>query len=114
MKSRIYFAFSAGLALTGNWHVAILSFAVVLVSGGMVGDGGASSAFDNAAALDRDVNALRLATPASALPVAWTACRLVIFSVDDFNISRNLLFGSKTTPIISASRRSVFIAFTPT
>jgi hypothetical protein len=99
MKSRIYLAFSAGLALTGNWHVAILSFSMEVVSAGVV-CGGPSSRFDNPAALDRDENVWRLATLARALPAAWTAVRLVIFSVDDLSISRNLHFGSKPIPII--------------
>jgi hypothetical protein len=81
----MYFAFSAALAPTGNWQVAILSFS--FVSGGVAGRSGASPAFASLLAPARDDNALRLATPARALPVAWTASRLVIFSAEDIRTS---------------------------
>jgi hypothetical protein len=86
----MYFPFSAGLAPTGNWQVAILSVSVGFAT---AVSGGAAPGFDNSPALVRHGNALRPVAPARALPVAWTACRLVIFPVDDFDMNRNLLFG---------------------
>jgi hypothetical protein len=72
--------------------VAIRSFSVGFAFAGVAF---VSSPLDDPVALDRDGHALRPATPARALPVAWTASRLVIFPVDDIDISWNLLLGSK-------------------
>ena len=81
MKSRMHFAFSTGFPLTGNWHVAILSFSTGFGAwrGGLAGAVVSPSApFDTP--LESWDNAARPAAPARALPVCLRASRRVTWT----------------------------------
>ena len=72
-KSRMYCAFSAGRAPTGNWHVAILNFSAGLALSRGLSAGSIRGA--SAAAPGRGKSAAA-PTPATVLAAALMACRL--------------------------------------